>query len=243
MLTHVINKDKHKNMTYGELVSGVINTFNSVKKDMRIPKRLILHEFKNNAQNLLSQKLRDRSLFREEDLFQWINCVELKSDDIVKCPIIEFRSCRQLMKSKKKLPKMINSKFGASILMVTTIDGEQILKVKSITEYKIAKKGRYYDKFKGKYAYIADGYLYIPDSEIEAVNILLLSLDEDCEEASECSDVTGCTSIWDREVKISTKILGPAMQMTIQKISMRFNIPTDENANLNLNDKTNQPQR
>lgn len=226
-------------MTYGELVSGVMNTFNSVKKDMRIPKRYILHVFKENAQNLLSQKLRDRSLFREEDLFRWLNCVEMKEDNIIKCPIVEFRSCRQLMRSKKKLPKTINSKFGASILMVTTIDGEKVFQVKSLTEYKLMKNNRNYSKFKGKYAYLSNGYLYIPDNEIEAVNILLLTLDEDSDEISTCSDVDGCTSIWDREVKMSTKILTPAMQMTLQTISMRFNIPLDENSNLNTHEKTN----
>lgn len=228
-------------MTYGELVSSVAHTFNSVRKDMRIPKRYIMHVFKENAQNLLSQKLRDRSLFREEDLFQWLDCIELKEDNIIKCPIIEFRSCRQLMRTKKKLPKMINSKFGPSILMVTSIDGEKVFKVKSITEYRLMKNNRNFSKFKGKYAYISDGYLYIPESEVEAVNILMLSLDEECDEVSECSGVDGCTSIWDRKVKISTKILTPAMQMTIQTIAMRYNIPVDEKGNLNVHDKNNIP--
>lgn len=228
-------------MTYGELVSGVINSFNSVKKDMRIPKRYVLSVFKKNAEFIMSQKLRDRSLYREEDLFTWLNCVELKKEDIVSCPIIEFKTCKQLMRTKKKLPKILSSIFGYAILMVTTIDGDKEYKIKTLSSYNTLKRRSGFNKFKGNYAYIKDGYLYIPDSEVEAVNILLLTLDEDSDEISNCCDPNlKCISIWDREVKVADKILTPIIQQTIQEVSMRFNIPVDENSNLDVNVKTEQ---
>ena len=56
---------------------------------------------------------------------------------------------------------------------------------------------------------------------------------------SECGDPNlGCTSIWDREIKVADKILTPIIQQTLQEISMRFNIPIDENSNLDVNIKT-----
>lgn len=226
-------------MTYGELVSSVVNSFNSIKKDMRIPKRYVLSVFKKNAEFIMSQKLRDRSLYREEDLFTWLNCIELKREDVVKCPIIEFKTCKDLMRTKKKLPKILSSIFGYAILLVTTIDGEKEYKIKTLSSYNTLKRRSNFDKFKGKYAYLKDGYLYIPDSDIEAINILILTLDEDSDEISECSDPNlKCTSIWDRDIKVADKILTPIIQQTVQEISVRFNIPVDENSNLDVNVKT-----
>lgn len=226
-------------MTYGDLISSVVNGFNSTKKDMRIPKRYILSVFKKNAEFIMSQKLRDRSLYREEDLFTWLNCIELKREDIVKCPIIEFKSCKDLMRTKKKLPKILSSIFGYAILLVTTIDGEKEYKIKTLSSYNTLKRRSNFNKFKGKYAYLKDGYLYIPDSDIEAINILILTLDEDSDEISECSDPNlKCTSIWDRDIKVADKILTPIIQQTVQEISIRFNIPVDENSNLDVNVKT-----
>ena len=228
-------------MTYGDLISSVVNGFNSTKKDMRIPKRYILSVFKKNAEFIMSQKLRDRSLYREEDLFTWLNCIELKREDIVKCPIIEFKTCKDLMRTKKKLPKILSSIFGYAILLVTTIDGEKEYKIKTLSSYNTLKRRSNFDKFKGKYSYLKDGYLYIPDSDVEAVNILILTLDEDSDEISECSDPNlKCTSIWDREIKVADKILTPIIQQTVQEISIRFNIPVDENSNLDVNVKTEQ---
>ena len=228
-------------MTYGELISSIVNNFNSTRKDMRIPKRYILSVFKKNAEFIMSQKLRDRSIYREEDLFTWLNCIELKKEDIVKCPIIEFKTCKDLMRTKKKLPKILSSIFGYAILLVTTIDGEKEYKIKTLSSYNTLKRRSNFNKFKGKYAYLKDGYLYIPDSDVEAVNILILTLDEDSDEISECSDPNlKCTSIWDRDIKVADKILTPIIQQTVQEISIRFNIPVDENSNLDVNVKTEQ---
>ena len=226
-------------MTYGELISEIVNSFNSTKKDMRIPKRYILNTFKKNAEFIMSQKLRDRSLYREEDLFTWLNCVELRKEDIISCPIIEFKTCKRLMRTKKKLPKILSSIFGYAILLVTTIDGEYEYKVKTLSSYNMLKRRPNFGKFKGKYTYIKDGYLYIPDSDVEVVNILLLTLDEDSEEMSECSDSNlKCKSIWDRDIKVADKILTPIIQQTVQEVSLRFNIPIDENSNLDVNIKS-----
>ena len=143
------------------------------------------------------------------------------------------------MRTKKKLPKILSSIFGYAILLVTTIDGEKEYKIKTLSSYNTLKRRSNFNKFKGKYAYLKDGYLYIPDSDVEAVNILILTLDEDSDEISECSDPNlKCTSIWDRDIKVADKILTPIIQQTVQEISIRFNIPVDENSNLDVNVKT-----
>ena len=108
--------------TYREIVGNIQEIFNSTTKDTYIPRRLILSILKTNIKDFMSKKLNDKSLFRELNIFDWIECIDMVEDDIIKCPIIEFRRCNSIMKSKKPLPKLIWSRFGASIMAVTNIN-------------------------------------------------------------------------------------------------------------------------
>ena len=142
--------------TYGDIVSRISNSLNSVSKDNRIPKRYILKVVKDISTFLIAQKLGDRSLYKESNPYITISCFELEPIEVVKCDIIEFRRCKSIMKSKHKLPRLIDSKYGASLKEVTALDDE--------TEFKFTTPAQYRrDKNRGesdyKYYYIKDGYL------------------------------------------------------------------------------------
>lgn len=222
-------------MTYGQATSRVINSLNSLTKDMRISKRYVLSVLKEVGAFLLSQKILDKTLYRETELFKWIRCVEMKSDDIVKCPIVEFRRCDSVMRSKKKLPKIVGSRYGYAILSVTTIDGSRKLSFTTLSEYTNMIRRRNYKKFIGTRYYISDGYLYIPDSEIEVVDLLLLTLDEDYEDCSSCSEKPNCQSVWDTELPLPDKFGNVVLNETIKEVAMRLNIRQDVNGNLDPN--------
>lgn len=224
-------------MTYGEAVSRIINDVNALTKDQRLSKRWILSILKEVGEFLLSQKLLDKTLYRETDLFKWLKCVELKQDEIVKCPIVEFRRCKSLMRSKKKLPKIIGSKYGYAVLIVTTIDGARRFAPISLLEYTSMVQRRNYEKFIGTKYYIADNYLYIPDSEVEVVDMLILSLDEDCEDASGCSEQNPCQSVWEKEFPFPAKFANVIVQEALKEVTMRLQVPTDSNSDLDSNQK------
>ena len=94
-------------MTNAEFVSRVLNGLNSLDKDSRISRRYILHVGRQKSAFYISQKMNDRSLFREDNLYTTLNCFELEKIEVTKCDIIEFRRCKSIMKSKKKLPELI----------------------------------------------------------------------------------------------------------------------------------------
>lgn len=224
-------------MTYAQAISRISNSLNSLQKDARIPKRYILSVLKETAEFLLSQKLRDRTLFRETDLFKWIRCVELKQEDTVKCPILEFKKCKTLSRSKHKLPKIVGSKYGYAVLVVQTVDGEKHFKHITLREYNNNSKRENAEKFKGGYFYINE-YLYIPDSEIELVDILLLTLDEDAEDCSSCSDRTECDDVLQQEFPVPSKLMNVVIQETLKELSFRLQIPRDENSDLDSHQKS-----
>lgn len=233
-------------MTNGEIVSRIINNIRAVNKDSRVSKRYVLKVAQTKSKFLLAQKLGDKSLFGNSDLFRTVRCFKMEKEDYIKCGILEFARCTSLMKSKEKLPETPFSKFGAGVVAVTTIDDSTVFEKITPHQFKI-NKGRPNAKlFKKNYYYIQDGYLYLPDSEIELVNVVLLPISEDevndkstckdCEDDSK--DSGGCKSVWDSKFICSDQLIESVIKDTLQEVFMALRIPVDENPNLDSNIKS-----
>ena len=197
----------------------------------------------------MAQKLRDKSLFREEGLFKTISCFRLKEDNLVKCDIVEFRRCNSLMKSVNKLPELIYSRYGSSIRSIYSIDGNRTYTPITLKKFSLESKRQYSNTSSQKFYYIRDGYLYLPNSTTELVDLDLLTLEEELiDELSECcgDDTEGasCTSIWDREFNISDKLSEAVIQDTLNEVLSTYKqIVPDENPNLTEIQKDNTVQQ
>ena len=166
-------------MTYREVVSRIQNHLNTLDKDMFIPRRFILSVVKSKGEFLMAQRFNEKSVFRETNLYDWIRCVELEVVDTVKCGRIELEKCSSAVVSKKKLPKMIWSRYGSSVLMVTNAVDEKEYDLITPSQYIKLRKTRNFEKFAGKFAIIyPDGKIAIPDSSVRLINVLMYSLDE-----------------------------------------------------------------
>jgi hypothetical protein len=222
-------------MTNSEFVSRVKNGLNSVTKDDRISSRHILHVGKQKSSFYISQKLNDRSLYREDNLYTIIDCFEMESIDVVKCDIIEFRRCKSIMRSKCKIPKLVYSRYGNSLKEVTTIDEE--VEFKSTTPSQYRRDKNRVESSDYIYYYVKDGYLYLIETEIEVVNLYLLTLDLDkLDDGCACSD-DNCKSLWDFEFIVPDKLEEVVVGETIKEIAMRKQMVRDENPNTNNNEK------
>lgn len=226
-------------MTNSEVVSRIRNGLNSISKDDRISRRYILHVARQKSIFYISQKLSDRSLYREDNLYSLVDCVEMERIESTKCDIIEFRNCKTVMKSKKRLPKLIYSKYGNSLKEVTSIDNFVELKPTTPSQYRRDSKRQGEDDYV-RY-YVKDGYLYILDQEILRVNLYFITVEtEKLESLSECSKPS-CKSIWDYEFIVPDKMEEVVITEAIKEISMKKQIPADTNPNLdeNIKGKTN----
>jgi hypothetical protein len=224
-------------MTNAEIVSRVRNGLNSISKDDRISRRYILHVAKQKATFLISQKLNDRSLFREDNLYKTVDCFEMEPVDVVRCEILEFRRCKSIMKSKCKLPKLIYSRYGGSLKEVITADGEKEFKPITPSQYRRDK-----NRVEGSdyiYYYVKDGYLYLLDTEIELVSLYLISMELDSvEDGCCCNDNSEeCKSLWDYEFNVPDKLEEAIVGEAIKEVAMSKQIPRDENPNSNNNEK------
>lgn len=219
-------------MTNGEATAKIAGSLRAINKDAKISRRLILKILRENSMVMISQKLMERSLTEELNLYSQLSCLEFEKVDVIKCPIIEFRTCSTLMKSKKKIPTPSFSRLGASIKNITSIDGSTKFTLVSATQYAINKKRQYQLSGEHYIYYNSDQYLYIPDEEIKSVNLDFITVHTELiDNCSECTD-GNCKSGWEYEFICPDKLLNAVFDKTLQYLIGSYKqITPDENPN------------
>lgn len=221
-------------MTNSIIVSRILNGLKALSKDDRISRRYVLNVARQKASFYISQKLNDRSLYREDNIYQTLDCFEMERIDVTRCDIIEFRNCRDIMRSTKKLPELIYSKYGNSLQEITTIDG--ITDFKFTTPQQYRKDRNRVGKNDFVMFYVKDDYLYILDAEVELVNLYLITMEtEKLESISSCAPKGECKSLWEYEFVCPDKLVEVVVNEAIKEIAMSKQIPQDTNPNLDSN--------
>lgn len=226
--------------TRAQIVSRVSNELRLINKDEYFSRRAILSMLESKIKFLLSQKMGERnSLFRESQLYSTLECFELEKVEKIDCPIAEFKLCRTLMKSKHKIPELVDSKFYNNILSVTAIDSLTLFSPISLRDY-ATRKNRKYSNLQNLVYIEHGGYIYIPDYEVYAVNLDILTLRvEELLKKSKCSKEDCCKSYWDYPLINSDKLAEVAIGEVIQEVRGTFrSIQVDENPNKDSNIKS-----
>ena len=222
----------------GEMVSRVINGMNSIAKDTHISRRWILSILRSKSASYMAQKWVEGTLFDDESLFAHINCVEMIRIHSIDCCIAEFRMCSILMRSKHRIPGLIITRNGPAILSVTNADRSIYFTKINPRTYINTKKRKYADKEKYVY-YYQDGYIWILDTHIELINVDAITLKkEEALKLSACAEEDkdlGCPNVWEDEFVCPDKLREYIVKETIQEVSLRMQIPRDENPNLDSN--------
>ena len=219
-------------MTYKEIVSSITNILKLNNKDDRMSRRFILKSLKDSANFLISQKLGERSLSLETNLFTNIPCFEFTKIEAKKCPSIEFRRCGILMKSKKPLPKLIFSRLGSSIREITSLDGDFRFTIVDEIQYRRNKK-RQHSLKNEVYVFLGtDNHLYIPDHEILSLDLTVLTAEvDDAEEASGCFEKGNCRNKWLTEFICPGKLLQQTKSLALEQLGITKQINEDQNPN------------
>lgn len=222
-------------MTKKQIVDRITTTLRQVSKDRWMSSRFILSILEEKMRFLLSQKLRDKTLYRESNLYSQINCFEFEKVDRINCDIIEFRTCQKIMKSKKRLPELIYSRFGDSIRVVSNLDQTERLDKTTPTDYMRGKKRKF--DFNPPMFYERDGYLYLLNTQIEAAFVELITLDTQKAKEADCEcEKDECKSALDYNFIGSDKLKEIVVQQTIQEITQTYiQIQPDEKPDNNEN--------
>lgn len=218
--------------TYNEIVGRITNTLKLNNLDDSLSRRFILSLLKSASTTLISQKLLDRTITQELNLYTQISCFQFEKIDVKRCSNIEFRLCKTLMKSKYPLPKLVFSRLGASVKEIFSLDGNYRFVFLDKGQYQ-RNKNRQYSLKDEVYIYLdTDNHLYIPDHEILTVDLTVLTVNP--EEAllyNSCENGDCPKSIWETLFICPDKLLVVVFSDVMQQLGISRNIQRDENPN------------
>lgn len=228
-------------ITNAELVSRVVNNLKGLSKDSRVSRRFVLSIAKTKLKFLLTQKLDEMTLFREDDIITNIECFRLKELEVKKCSIFEFRICKNIMKSCEKLPEGFFGKNGSGIILIQNVEGTKRYDYISPRQYQDLFKRSRFNRGRSGYYYIKDGYLYLLDTTNELVSIQMFTVDkEEADELCDCKDSKKeCRSKWDSKFPCPDRLLDYIITGTLQEVASIYRTsPEDENPNMDDNQKS-----
>jgi hypothetical protein len=216
-------------MTTREFISLIRNDLNSVRLDDYISGESIYWKAVNFVQFFINRNLKNRKILNNSSLFSQKNCVSLELYKCDNCSDIPF-SDKGIMRSVNKLPKIFQTNFG-ELISVYNINNTEKFKKTTLLEYINTSKRKFQSK--NSYFYILNDYLYIPKNRIDKINISFLSFD--LESVNDLSEE--CFSLLDLEFPCPSFLLSEVSEKTKESYILSKKLPSDEDSNLNQNDK------
>lgn len=226
--------------TNAEFVSRVAGDMKATTKDGRLPRRLVLSIGRDKARFLMSQKLDEMTLFREDGIISTIECFEMENVPLVECDLEDIANCKSVMKSVKKLPSGLFGKNGSGILHVFSVDNSLKFNYTNVRRYRDLQNLRY-KRNTSQYYTIKNGYLYLLDSEVELLSVQMIALkkEEVNSSSSCCSTEKKCLSIWSQEFVCPDRFYDLIVRDTLTEIANIYRTSVeDSNPNLDPNQRS-----
>jgi hypothetical protein len=212
--------------TIGDSTSRVRNVLKAVKEDPFLTDRFIYSLIMKYAKTLIKRESMTGEIYKYRNLFSEIPCLDLIEVDKVDACCIGIRTGCTFMRSREKLPELLQADDGPVIRAVTSLDYSQEAQQTYPTVYSTMTKTTSFKYNKTKYYWYLDGYIYLPNATWEGVRVQAI-FDEDVSGLNCAEDSRECVQEQDRELSIPDHLFSEIEQMVLQEILTAGQIPTD----------------
>ena len=159
-------------------------------------------------------------------LFKELTFVELIDVDKVAAKCTGIQSHCIIKRTKEKLPEMIEGSSGPIIRLVISLDASRRLDQTYIHQYISIRNSTNFKYNKAHYYWYADGYLYIPDVDWDAIRVEAL-FDDDITFFNCPDDGSPCDLAQNRDMPIPEYLFAEIEQMVLQELLTTGKIPSD----------------
>jgi hypothetical protein len=211
--------------TIREAISRVRNTIKGVNSDLFMTDRYLYGVVLKYAKTLIRRQDNENKIFKFHSLFTTLPCVELIEVDKVEACCEGIKSGCIIMRSKDKIPDVLEGAYGPIIRTVSSIDGSVIVYRTYPTIYTRLTHTSGYKYNKSKYYWYVNGYLYIPNVEWESVSVTAL-FEEDTSLYT-CTKEDDCQVAQDRSMPVPEYLFAEIEQYALKEILTAGSIPAD----------------
>lgn len=208
-------------MTLRQIVSDLRAMIRAVSGDSLLTDRLLASEVRSAAALLIRRDLLLRRLWNTPTIFTQVKCLQLCQVPLAEC--CSYTSPCTIRKSQCSIKGIADlGTFGLAIQGVFSIDGTKKFKEASPSRYENILRLNIPDK--KSYYWFLDGYLYLADEDVEAVNLVayfeegVVLTGTGCQ----CQDVNAadsCLGPLDLEFKCPAYLVENAKQMVYEKLA------------------------
>lgn len=212
--------------TIGESISRVRGILKGSHEDSFLTDRFVYSIISKYAKALLRREQNQKKLMANDYLFEMLSFVELIDVDKIEADCAPVKSGCTIKRTASKLPNLFNGSRGPLIRKVYSIDGSYDFKQTSPTNYIALSNSTNFKYNNQKYYWYRNGYLYLPDTEIEAIMVEAIwedTLDGFC--VADSSD--DCTSMQDKKFPLPEHLFAEVEQMAEQEFGMTMRLPDD----------------
>ncbi len=211
--------------TIGESISRVRGILKGSNEDSFLTDKFVYSIISKYAKVILQRQQNQRKLMSHDDLFEMLSFVELTDVDKIEADCAPLKSGCTIKRTEEKLPKLFTGSRGPLIRKLYSIDGSFEFVQTTPTQYIALTQSTNFKYNKTKYYWYRNGYLYFPDTEIEAV--MVEGLWEDVLDGFCTNNDDECTSMQDRKFALPEYLFAEVEQMAEQEFGMTVRLPDD----------------
>lgn len=214
-----------------EILSELATDIKSLNIDDRISFRYLHSKFNSKIEYFLRLEARSREILKDASIWKTIEYQELIDVSLNGSGFIDY--CNTLKRSKNKIPEAYNTSYG-QLIKVFSVDGR--------SEFTLLKSIDYPDYINREFVptkgvcWLENKYLFIPNTEIEYVKIVLIP--KDSSEVDNLNNCDECSLVLDGEVGYPDYLITLAKQEVLKEIANIYKrVVEDEKGDNNSNVK------
>lgn len=157
--------------TIGETVSRVRNLVKGVREDAFLTDRLLYSLVLKYAKMFIRRQDTENKIMRFQSLFEPLPCVELIEVDRVEACCADIKTNCKIMRTKDKLPTVLEGAYGPLFRSISSIDSSQEVYKTYPGTYTNMTRSSNFRYNTNKYYWYLNGYLYLPNVSWEAIRV------------------------------------------------------------------------
>jgi len=157
-------------MTNREFVSQIWTDLRIKDIDSYLPPKSILIKGQKILGDYIKKTSDQKRIYRVSEGWTELECIPMVEVPVTECGELDTKLCTTLRRTEYKLPDTYSTNFGNLIRQVASINFGIFYEPKSPREWKAIQKRKDKDLSK-KYYFFINGYIYIPNSDVESIRV------------------------------------------------------------------------
>lgn len=207
-------------------LSSIRNTLKSVKEDPFMTDRYLYALLMKYAKTLIKRASERKNIFKHKSLFKELGCIEMIEVDKVEACCTGIATGCTFMRTKNKLPKMLNINSNPLIKSISSLDYSVSVIQTDPKLYANMTKTSGFKYNKTKYYWFLEDHIYIPTVMWEAIRLSAV-FEEDISHLKCDADATDCVQEQDRDLDIPEHLFTEIEQLVRQEVLTAGQLPPD----------------